>query len=39
MLTLSIRYAFNPDKVEAVGTYVEAERAPIARSGGKLVAC
>lgn len=38
MLTLSIRYAFNPDKIEAFRTYVEAEQTPISRSGGKIVA-
>jgi hypothetical protein len=37
MLTLSIRYAFNPDKRDAVKTYVEAELEPIRRSGGKIL--
>jgi NIPSNAP protein len=38
MLTLSIRYAFNPDKLDAFKTYVEAEQEPIRRSGGKILA-
>ena len=29
MLTLSIRYAFSPDKLEAFKSYVEAEQEPI----------
>jgi hypothetical protein len=38
MLTLSIRYAFNPDKLEAFKTYVEAEQEPIRRCGGRVLA-
>jgi NIPSNAP len=40
MITLSIRYTFNPDKLTAFRTYVEAElgeHGPIARSGGKTL--
>lgn len=38
MLTLSIRYAFNPDKLDAFKAYVGAEQEPIRRSGGKILA-
>jgi len=37
MITLCIRYTFNPDKVQAFKIYVEAEQAPIGRSGGKTL--
>jgi hypothetical protein len=35
MITLCIRYTFNPNKLEALKTYIEAEQAPIRRSGGE----
>jgi hypothetical protein len=34
MITLCIRYTFNPDKVADIKTYLEAEQEPIRRSGG-----
>ena len=34
MITLCIRYTFNPDKVADLKTYLEAEQEPIRRSGG-----
>jgi hypothetical protein len=34
MITLCIRYTFNPDKLPDFKTYVEAEQGPIQRSGG-----
>ena len=37
MITLCIRYTFNPDKLIDFKTYVEAEQGPIARSGGKTL--
>jgi hypothetical protein len=37
MLTLCIRYSFNPDKLAEFTTYVEGEQAPIERSGGKIL--
>ena len=37
MVTLCIRYAFNPDRIADFRTYVEAEQGPIARSGGKIL--
>lgn len=37
MITLCIRYTFNPDKLADFRTYVEAEQGPIQRSGGKIV--
>jgi hypothetical protein len=35
MLTLCIRYTFDPAKFDALKKYVEAEQEPIARSGGR----
>jgi len=35
MITLCVRYTFNADKIDALKTYVEAEQAPMSRSGGK----
>jgi NIPSNAP protein len=35
MITLCIRYTFNPNKLDALKTYIEAEQAPIRRSGGQ----
>jgi hypothetical protein len=37
MMTLCIRYTFNPDKLADFKAYVEAEQGPIERSGGKAV--
>jgi hypothetical protein len=37
MITLCIRYTFNPDKLADMRTYFEAEQAPIERSGGRVV--
>ncbi|HZK89275.1 MAG TPA: NIPSNAP family protein [Stellaceae bacterium] len=37
MITLCIRYTFNPDKLAAFRTYVEGEQGAIERSGGKTV--
>jgi hypothetical protein len=37
MVTLSIRYTINPNKVADFRTYVEAEQEPIRRSGGKVL--
>jgi len=37
MITLCIRYTFNPDKLSDFQAYVEGEQAPIERSGGKIV--
>jgi NIPSNAP len=37
MMTLCIRYTFNPDKLADVKAYVEAEQGPIERSGGKIL--
>ena len=37
MMTLCIRYTFNPDKLADFRTYVEAEQGPIARSGGRIL--
>jgi len=34
MITLCIRYTFNPDQVAGLETYLEAEQEPIRRSGG-----
>ena len=36
MLTLCIRYTFNPNKLVDFQSYAEAEIAPIQRSGGKI---
>jgi NIPSNAP len=37
MMTLCIRYAFNPEKIADFRSYVEAEHGPIARSSGKIL--
>jgi hypothetical protein len=37
MITLCIRYRFNPDKLGAIKTYFENEQRVIERSGGKVV--
>ena len=37
MVTLSIRYTINPNKLTEFKTYVEAEQDPIRRSGGKVL--
>ena len=37
MLTLCIRYKFNPEKIADVSTYFENEQHVIERSGGKIV--
>lgn len=37
MITLSIRYTFNPDRLADLRTYIEAEAGPIERSGGKIL--
>ena len=37
MVTLCIRYDFNPDKLADFRAYVEAEQGPIERSGGRIV--
>jgi hypothetical protein len=38
MITLSIRYKINPNKLNDFRTYVEAEQEPIRRSGGQILA-
>jgi NIPSNAP protein len=37
MLTLCIRYRFNPDKIAGIRQYFESEQRVIERSGGKIV--
>lgn len=37
MITLCIRYTFNPDKLADVTTYFEEEQSVIERSGGSVV--
>ena len=37
MITLSIRYTLDPNKIGDFKTYAEAEQEPICRSGGKIV--
>ena len=37
MITLCIRYKFNPDKIAGIQTYFENEQRVIERSGGKIV--
>jgi hypothetical protein len=37
MMTLCIRYRFNPDRVADIREYFEAEQPVIERSGGKIV--
>lgn len=37
MITLCIRYQFDPDKIAGIQTYFEEEQKVIERSGGKIV--
>ena len=37
MITLSIRYTINPNKMSDFRTYVESEQEPIRRSGGRIL--
>jgi hypothetical protein len=37
MITLCIRYTFNPEKLADLKIYLEAEEVPIGRSGGKTL--
>jgi hypothetical protein len=37
MITLCIRYKFNPDNISGIQAYFEAEQKVIERSGGKIV--
>jgi NIPSNAP len=37
MLTLCIRYTFNPDRLAAFTAYVDAEQPVIERSGGRIL--
>jgi NIPSNAP len=37
MITLSIRYTINPNKLRDFRSYVEAEQEPIRRSGGQIL--
>lgn len=37
MITLCIRYKFNPDKIADIATYFQNEQRVIERSGGKIV--
>jgi hypothetical protein len=37
MITLCIRYQFDPDKISGVQTYFEEEQKVIERNGGKIV--
>jgi hypothetical protein len=37
MITLCIRYKFDPDRINGVQTYFEEEQKVIERSGGKIV--
>jgi hypothetical protein len=37
MITLYIRYKFNPDKISGIKAYFENEQRVIERSGGKIV--
>jgi hypothetical protein len=37
MITLSIRYTLDPNKLEDFKTYAEAEQEPIRRSGGNIL--
>ena len=37
MITLCIRYEFDPDRVSGIRTYFEEEQKVIERSGGKIV--
>jgi NIPSNAP len=37
MITLCIRYTFNPEKLADFKAYVEAEQEPIQRSDGRIL--
>ena len=37
MITLFLRYTFNPNKIRDFRSYVEAELEPIRRSGGRVI--
>ena len=37
MITLSIRYTINPNKLNDFRTYVESEQEPIRKSGGRIL--
>jgi NIPSNAP len=37
VITLCIRYTFNPDSLSALRAYIEAEQPVIERSGGRIV--
>jgi hypothetical protein len=37
MITLCIRYTFNPDRLAALKAYVDAEQPVIERSGGRIL--
>jgi hypothetical protein len=37
MITLFLRYTFNPNKIRDFRTYVDAELEPIRRSGGQII--
>lgn len=37
MITVCIRYTFNPEKLDDIRAYVEAEQGPIERSGGMIL--
>jgi hypothetical protein len=39
MLTLCVRYTFNPEKIADIRAYFEAEQPVIARNGGKTIGC
>jgi hypothetical protein len=39
MITLSVRYKFNPDKIAGIRNYFENEQRVIERSGGRTVGC
>ena len=37
MITLSLRYTINPNKLDAFATYTAAEQIPIRESGGDII--
>lgn len=39
MVTLCVRYKFNPDKIAGIRNYFENEQRVIERSGGRTVGC
>ena len=39
MLTLCVRYKFNPDKIAGIRNYFENEQRVVERSGGRTVGC